>query len=493
MAARCINTNRAATVPRTTGENMNTATEEQTALATLPPAARAAIALNATETEVKLHELAGVLDGIASVTNADGREESHRVVMTAMRARTTIDKAGDAAVADAKEFIKAVGAKKAELVEIIRPGEVRVRGLRDGWDEKIAAEKAEKIRVERARIAAIQARIQTVRDLPLRLIGTSAAQISVMISDLVASEPGEDFEEFLPEAQAARHDAIEKMAKAETAQRAIEIEAESQRQEAARKAAEAEAERIAEAARVAAERAELEQLRAAAAETARLAKIESDRVAAEQAAEANRLAAIAKQQRIEQAERERVAAEERAAAQRALDEQARAAAAELERQRAAIAAAEKALAEQKAAADARDAAARQAAEDAAHALTSYDEAHAMNAQIDAERLERDHAEALEMDEAISYERHEQAAFDAAGVADDCARIVINAAPADHAADVIAVTTILYDVADVVDCEFDPLHPCDEEIIEIGKCRGLDLPQWVERLRLFVAAHGGVEA
>lgn len=379
------------------------------------------------------------------------------------------------------------------------PHEEKWDALIKAEEARKEAEKAAKIAAERERVEAIQREIQAIRDIPASLLLKPSSEIAEAIDAMRAQEVTADrFAEFLPLAQAA----IDEVDHALTQMHGAKSQAEQAARDAeAARLAEIERQR-AEAARLAAEREELTRERAAQAEAARIAKVEADRVAAEQRAEAKRLADIAEQQRAKQAERERVAA------------------ARVAEQLAEIVAARKALADQQSAADARDAAARQAAEDAAHALARYDEAHADNAQFDAARLERDHSEALEMDEDFGWRKFafELATpadlvadviattggmYGVAGAVDDCIptemmaqikannelRAEINASRSDISESVISVTSLTMGVDDIVDCAFDPLDPTDEEIIDMGKECGLDAAQWVERLRLFVVAHG----
>lgn len=321
------------------------------------------------------------------------------------------------------------------------------------WDKIIKteearkeAEKAAKIAAERARVEAIQREIQGIRDAALDAAGKSAEVISsaIQIMERVAVTEAE-FSEFAGEAQVAVDATITKLREMHAAALAAE-----------------QAARDAEAARL----AEIERQRIAAAEVERQ-RVENARIAEELRAETRRLADITAKQKAEQVERERVAAEVQAAAQRAIDERAKAAADELARQQAELAAERQSLADQKAAADARD---RQAVIECL-----MPEAAAMNAQFDSERLERDHTEALEID----------------------AHLSDLAAPRDHAEAVIAVTS-LYDAAPVEPAYAiyggnDDDELTDEEIIDFGKECGLDLPVLVERLGRFVAEHCGVAA
>jgi hypothetical protein len=187
--------------------------------------------------------------------------------------------------------------------------------LRDEWDAKIEAEKQAKIAAERARVEAIQGRIEAIRSAPLGAVGKSPAEI-LSARDAVRDTIIDDsFAEFKDRAMTVRSEAFNALEA--THQQAVEAKAAALAAEEARKA---------EAARIEAERAELARLRAEQAERERLAKIESDRIAVEQAAEAKRLADLAAAQEAEarcareaveaelRAERERIAVEQAAAA-----------------------------------------------------------------------------------------------------------------------------------------------------------------------------------
>lgn len=253
--------------------NANTK-EEQTAL-TVPQ--RAVAALGEAANEAKLRKLVKASANILAVTNWDGREEAHRAGMVLLKTRTSIRATGKAARDDATKFSKAVIAKEDELVGLIEPEEIRLLGLRDGWDQKIADEKAAKIKAERERVELIAEYIAGIREDEtdaIRICKTAAE-----VRDTLAYSEKREITEAIYQEHFA--EAMEIHAAVLASIRAILAERETQ--EAAALAAE-EA-RKAEAERIAAEKAELARQQAAAAI-----------VAAEQAAEAKRLADAAKAQ-----------------------------------------------------------------------------------------------------------------------------------------------------------------------------------------------------
>ena len=264
---------------------------------------RAVLALGDAANVVKLRELVQASASIVTVTNPDGREQAHRAGMTLMKMRTTITSTGKAAREDATAFSKAVIAEERKLIAIIEPEEERVFGLRDAYDTQEKAKKDAAIAAERARVDAIKTHIAAIRNLPLSVVGKSATEISAVISSLAGSPIDESYEELQAEAAQARHDALDQLAKAETAQRAVEIEAESKRQAETRAAAE----RAEEAARLKAEREELDRQRAEQDARNKAAENALEEARAAQAAELQAQRAEAEQRAAERAEAARKA------------------------------------------------------------------------------------------------------------------------------------------------------------------------------------------
>lgn len=282
---------------------------------------RARKALSFDQTKAQLAELAKQSERIVEITNAAGREECHAAAMALTKQRTTITQTGKAARDDANKFSAAVIAAEKELLGIITPEEIRLRGLRDRWDADRAAEKQAAIDAENARVAGIQARIQEFKDRPMVAAGCGSSSIADVIC-VTELEPVDDsFAEFAPQAQVAKEEALAKLREMHT--KAV--------------ASEAEAKRIADEQAAAAEqlrkdREELERLRAEAAERQakadaeakaareeadRLARIERERQAEEQLAKLAAEAAARRQQ--EEAEREQLRAERARIAEQAAE------------------------------------------------------------------------------------------------------------------------------------------------------------------------------
>ena len=286
---------------------------DQQTLATLPPAKRAAVALNSESAEKHLRELVEKTAAITVVVDSLGRTEAHRAGMSLKNARTAITATGKAAREDATAFQKAVIAEEKRLLEITADEEARLFGLRDAYDEKVAAEKAEKERIERERVAAIRAKIDAILALPADHAGQGSEALFAVLSDLAKRATGADeFAEFAGQAALA----IDTAGAALTTMREKALE----REKAERDAAEA---RRLESERLAAERAELarqaaEQKRIAdeQAAAARQLAEERARIEAEQRRQSEELQRQrdeeAARARAEQDKREREAAEARA-------------------------------------------------------------------------------------------------------------------------------------------------------------------------------------
>lgn len=247
---------------------------------------RAAIALASPKAEANLIALAEKSKGITVITNKAGRDECHTAAMAAKAARIAIEQAGKEAREDATAFSKAIIAEENRLVELIKPEEKRLIGIRDEWDAKIKAEKEAKEAAEKARIESIKGRIEAIRANITKAAMLDAAGANTILFLLEKEEIDDSYEEFYGDAMEARGETIAKLREIVAAKESAE---------------------------------------AAAA-----------RIKAEQAAEAERLEAERKRLEAERAEQERIAAENRAAEEkRQAEERARldAERAELERQR----------------------------------------------------------------------------------------------------------------------------------------------------------------
>ncbi len=283
-------------------------TEQTAVAAVMPPAERAALALNSSQTERDLRELAVKHASIQVIKDKAGRDQAHGAAMEVKRARTTIERVGKEARDDATKFSKAVIAEQKRLIDIIEAEEQRLLALRDAWDaeqEKIreAAAAAERLRVEQLR-----ARIEVIGSFERMALSCRTSSAIERLQESLARTDLAGLEDFEAEALQLH---------ASMTQRLVEIRDERAADEAER--ARLKAEQEAEAARLAAERAELERQRAeaiAAAQAAQAkAKAEADRMAQERAAlEAARAEFEQRAREHEQRERDKKAAQEAAAA-----------------------------------------------------------------------------------------------------------------------------------------------------------------------------------
>ncbi|CAH0532162.1 hypothetical protein UAM5_00045 [Ralstonia phage UAM5] len=188
-----------------TDQTQQQAAQPGTDIALLPPPERAALVLKSTETEKTLHELVQKSADITAVIDAAGRELAHRSGMNLKNARVTIEKAGKAARDDANAFNSAVIAEQKRLIGITEKEEERIFGLRDGYDAKARAEKEERERLERERVAAIRAKIDDIKGLPAASVEDKADQLRATILDLETFGITEaDFAEFADEAASAK-------------------------------------------------------------------------------------------------------------------------------------------------------------------------------------------------------------------------------------------------------------------------------------------------
>ena len=246
-------------------------------------------ALAYTDTKAKLIALAADSARIVEITNPGGYKECDAARISLKMARVLILKTGKQAREDAIKFQKEVIAKEKELVELIEPEETRLGALQDAVDRQKEIEKQAKDAAERERVAAVAARFDAIKRLPLDAVGKSSDQIATMIVEAKATDT----------AFVTGHKDDDGNASALAYELRLTIGALS----AAR-----DRQWLVEqdAAKIAAERAELERLRAEheamRAESERLAALERER----QASESQRIEAAARAER-EALEREKAA------------------------------------------------------------------------------------------------------------------------------------------------------------------------------------------
>lgn len=257
--------------------------------AQLPVEQRAALALAAAPHETQLIELAQSAAGIVAITNADGYQECHARRVALKRARVAIASTGKAARDDATAFAKAVIAEEKRLIAIIEPEETRLQALQDAHDAAIAAAKQARETAEREHRAAIQARIDWIRERPVDAIGKPSAELRATI-DTVNGLP------ITPELYGERTD------------------------EATNVRADVRAKLVAMLAGVVAIEQEAETLRLAREQFEREKRERDERIALEDAARASAKAAEDAARAAEQAQREQEAAAARAEQQRRDDE-----------------------------------------------------------------------------------------------------------------------------------------------------------------------------
>lgn len=251
---------------------------EQSAIMTsLPPAERAALALNSSQTERDLRELAVKHAGIQVIKDKAGRDQAHGAAMEVKRARTAVERIGKEARDDATKFSKAVIAEQNRLVAIIEPEEQRLLALRDEWDTEQEKIKEAAAAAERFRVEQIMGRIEAIRGFQRMALDCRTSAAVQRLQEGLAKVDLTGMDELDAQAMQAFAETADALAKIREQREAEEVER-----------AQIKAAQEAEAARIAAERAELERLRAEAAAAAQAAqaaaKAEADRLAAERAA-----------------------------------------------------------------------------------------------------------------------------------------------------------------------------------------------------------------
>ena len=220
----------------------------------------------------------------------------------ARAARNELRESGRYAVQRAEKRVKdevndlkrAVADEAERLIAIVKPVEDAIDQQITAREAALAAEKAERDRIEAERVAKHRAGIERIRGYVAQAQGKTAAQIEAGLQTLLAMrfDDSANFEEFAQEASQEMHSTLEALRHLRDVAQAREAEAariEAQRVENARVAAELAAERQ----KIDAEN-EAMRLRAAAFQAERdAARAESDRL--ERLAEERRAAIIAAQ------------------------------------------------------------------------------------------------------------------------------------------------------------------------------------------------------
>ena len=172
-------------------------------LTTLPPEARAAIAMESTATEQYLTGLATAHTGITEAKDKAGRDQAHRAAMQLMQARLAVEKTADDAKADAKRFVAGINSECARLVAIVKPEEVRLKGVRDEWDSEQARIKEAEAEAKRKRIEALNQRIAAIRDIGNRAMRCATSEQAHSIASELDAVDFDGMDEFEADAQYA--------------------------------------------------------------------------------------------------------------------------------------------------------------------------------------------------------------------------------------------------------------------------------------------------
>lgn len=222
------------------------------------------------QTEAGLQELrsrmGGVVYDVATTKGMDAARKDRRECVTL---RTSLEAMRKEIKAPALERCKLIDSEAKRITEEILKLERPIDEAIKAEEARKEAEKAEKARIEQERVDGIKAKIQTIKEYPLKAINLTAAKLAEVLPNVEAIQiDAEEYQEFQGEAQFVLMESVSKLkqilsdkqaAEAEAARIKAEQEAEAARlkaekEEADRKAAE-------ERGKLEAERAELERLR----------------------------------------------------------------------------------------------------------------------------------------------------------------------------------------------------------------------------------------
>lgn len=251
-------------------------------------------------TEAALAELRQQYQGVQfDVATTKGDKAAREARQMLVKLRTGLEAKRKELKGPALDYAKRIDTEAKRIEAAIRELEEPIDAQIKAEEQRKAAEKAEKERLERQRVAEIKGRMDAIRNLPVDSTGDSAEQLAATLADLKAFEVTQaDFAEFTEDATVARGYAIEQLermhghavAREEEAARQAAAAAELERQrreqeerEAQERAAQQEAQRKLDAERAEFERQKAEfeaQQRAAAEEAQRKADAEAQALVA---------------------------------------------------------------------------------------------------------------------------------------------------------------------------------------------------------------------
>jgi hypothetical protein len=192
-------------------------------------------------TEAALSELKVRLSGAKyEVNTTAGMETAKKDRRELVTLRTDLERKRKEIKAPALKYCKDIDeeAKRitAEIVELEQPIDEQIKAE----EERKAAIKAEKERIEKERVDGIRGRIDKLKNFPVVALGAeNAADLEMFIAKVEASPIGVEFEEFKAEAETAKAEAVGKLKDMLTLKQQQEAEAvrlEEERKENERKA-----------------------------------------------------------------------------------------------------------------------------------------------------------------------------------------------------------------------------------------------------------------
>lgn len=295
----------------------------------LPPAASTITEFN--QTAAGLAQLRADIEGRTfDCSTTAGDKEARGVRMNLVTIRTTIEARRKELKAPLLERGKLIDSEAARIVGEVKALEDPIDAVIRAAEAEREARRAERERAEAERLAAINAQIDRIRNMPSLYVTATPAVVAEAIAELQDMDLDAQFDDVhrqrAGDALAGALESLttihnERIAAVAEAARLAEERAELARQQAEAKAAQQAAEEDARAARAEADRlAQAERDRLAAVEAARMAaeRAEQERIAADARAERERQdRELAERAAALRAEEERIAAEQKAAVEQA--------------------------------------------------------------------------------------------------------------------------------------------------------------------------------
>lgn len=145
---------------------------------------------------------------VFDVSTGKGMDTAKKARLEIREPRYEVEKIRKNLKAPALEYAKRIDTEAARITAELIALEHPIDAVIGAEEKRKEAEKAERIRIEKARIDGIQAKITAIKEAPLKAIGMPSRGVITEIYHIEYPEISDDYQEFLSQAEAARKEAL---------------------------------------------------------------------------------------------------------------------------------------------------------------------------------------------------------------------------------------------------------------------------------------------